>query len=69
MANVLKGRTSFVIAHRLSTIVNASKIVVMDAGQIVEFGRHEELLAKPDGRYRELYEQQFAGVIEEEAAG
>ena len=68
MANVLKGRTSFVVAHRLSTIVNASKIVVMDAGQIVECGRHEELLAKPDGRYRELYEQQFAGVIEEEAA-
>lgn len=67
MANVLKGRTSFVIAHRLSTIVNASKIVVMDAGQIVEYGRHEELLAKPDGRYRELYEQQFAGVIAEEA--
>lgn len=68
MANVLKGRTSFVIAHRLSTIVNADKIVVMDQGQIVECGRHEELLENPDGRYRELYEQQFAGEVEEELA-
>ena len=66
MANVLKGRTSFVIAHRLSTIVNADKIVVMDKGEICEVGRHEELIAKPDGRYRELYEQQFAGATEEE---
>jgi ABC-type multidrug transport system fused ATPase/permease subunit len=66
MANVLRERTSFVIAHRLSTIVNADKIVVMDQGKIIECGRHEELLANPDGRYRELYEQQFAGVVEEE---
>ncbi|MDA0748108.1 MAG: ABC transporter ATP-binding protein [bacterium] len=61
MANVLKGRTSFVIAHRLSTIVNADLIVVMDQGEIVEKGSHEELLEKPDGKYRQLYEQQFAG--------
>ncbi|MEE2754929.1 MAG: ABC transporter ATP-binding protein [Candidatus Latescibacterota bacterium] len=67
MANVLKGRTSFVIAHRLSTIVNADKIVVMDSGEIVEFGRHEELLAKPDGRYKDLYEQQFAGIADVDA--
>ncbi len=68
MANVLKGRTSFVVAHRLSTIVNADRIVVMDQGKIVESGRHEELLANPDGRYRELYEQQFSGAAEEDVA-
>ncbi|MBS10178.1 MAG: ABC transporter ATP-binding protein [Gemmatimonadetes bacterium] len=68
MANVLEGRTSFVIAHRLSTIVNADKIVVVDQGEIVECGRHEELLENPGGRYRELYAQQFAGAAEEELA-
>lgn len=68
MANVLEGRTSFVVAHRLSTIVNADKIVVMDGGEIIEVGNHETLLQKPDGRYKELYEQQFAGVIEDVAA-
>ena len=68
MANVLEGRTSFVIAHRLSTIVNADKIVVMDSGKIVEVGDHETLLEKPDGRYKELYEQQFAGAVEDVAA-
>ena len=63
MANVLKGRTSFAIAHRLSTIVNADLIVVMDQGEIVEKGRHDELLQIPDGRYRQLYQQQYAGSI------
>lgn len=68
MANVLEGRTSFVIAHRLSTIVNADKIVVLDQGEIVEMGTHEALLTKPDGKYRQLYEQQFAGHASEVAA-
>ncbi len=68
MANVLKGRTSFVIAHRLSTIVNADLIVVMDQGKIIEMGRHEELVRKPDGMYRQLYEQQFAGLDAQELA-
>ena len=65
MGNVLKERTSFAIAHRLSTIVNADLIVVMDRGEIIETGTHRELLQLPNGRYRQLYEQQAAGSIEE----
>jgi ATP-binding cassette subfamily B protein len=53
-------RTSFVIAHRLSTIRGADVILVMDDGQIVEQGNHDELLAL-GGRYADLYEAQFAG--------
>jgi ATP-binding cassette subfamily B protein/subfamily B ATP-binding cassette protein MsbA len=56
---LMKDRTSFVIAHRLSTIVGADKIVVMDHGQIVELGTHEELLAR-QGRYYNLYTMQWA---------
>ena len=54
---LLKGRTSVVIAHRLSTIQNADKIIVVDDGQIVEQGRHEELIAK-GGVYAHLIELQ-----------
>jgi ATP-binding cassette subfamily B protein/subfamily B ATP-binding cassette protein MsbA len=60
---LMQGRTSFVIAHRLSTIVRADKIVVMDKGQIVEMGRHEELLAAR-GRYYNLYTMQWAAQME-----
>ncbi len=52
------GRTTFVIAHRLSTIVTADQILVLDGGEIVERGSHEELLAI-GGRYRQLYERQY----------
>lgn len=58
MDNLMKGRTSFIIAHRLSTIKNADLILVMDHGDIVEQGSHEELLAK-DGFYAKLYNSQF----------
>ena len=59
MDNLTRGRTSFVIAHRLSTIRNADHILVMNHGDIVEQGNHEELLAA-DGFYAELYNSQFA---------
>ena len=57
MANVLAGRISFVIAHRLSTIRNATRIVVIEHGRIVEHGRHAALVALR-GRYFDLYRQQ-----------
>lgn len=58
MDNLMKGRTSFIIAHRLSTIKNADLILVMNEGDIVEQGTHEELLEK-QGFYADLYNSQF----------
>jgi len=58
MTNLMKNRTSFVIAHRLSTIRDADLILVMNEGDIVEQGNHEELLER-DGFYAELYKSQF----------
>ena len=56
---ITEGRTSIVIAHRLATIKKADKILVMDAGKIVESGTHNELLKKENGYYKNLYEVQF----------
>ena len=53
-----EGRTSFVIAHRLKTIENADRTLVIDRGEIIESGTHQELLQKK-GFYYELYERQF----------
>lgn len=58
--NLMKNKTVFVIAHRLSTIHNANRIAVLNEGELVELGTHEELINKPEGRYRYLYEMQFA---------
>ncbi|NJB37382.1 ABC transporter ATP-binding protein [Croceivirga sp. JEA036] len=55
---ITEGRTSIIIAHRLATIKKADKIIVMDAGKIIEMGTHQELLDK-QGYYRDLYEAQF----------
>ncbi len=63
MDNLMEGRTSFIIAHRLSTIKNADLILVMNHGDIVEQGTHEELLAK-GGFYEQLYNSQFEEVEE-----
>jgi subfamily B ATP-binding cassette protein MsbA len=53
-----RGRTTFVIAHRLSTIRSADQILVLEGGEIVERGSHEELLAAA-GRYKQLYDKQY----------
>ena len=58
---LMKGRTSFVIAHRLSTIINANQILVMKDGQIIERGKHDELLAQ-NGFYANLYNSQFEQI-------
>ena len=57
LENMMKNRTSVVIAHRLSTIQNADKIVVMQRGEIVEQGKHQELIAA-NGTYKKLVEMQ-----------
>lgn len=56
-----KGRTTFVIAHRLSTIRNADQILVLDRGEIIERGNHDELMTT-DGKYRQMYELQLRGA-------
>jgi ATP-binding cassette subfamily B protein len=59
-------RTSIIIAHRLSTIRHASNVLVLEKGEVKEFGPHEDLLAIEGGRYRELYEKQFLAPVGEE---
>lgn len=66
MDTLMKGRTSFVIAHRLSTIRNADLILVMNEGNIIEQGNHDELMTQ-DGFYADLYKSQFENNLESEA--
>jgi subfamily B ATP-binding cassette protein MsbA len=56
--NLMQGRTTLVIAHRLSTVKNANRIIVLEAGKVVEDGGHDELLAQ-SGLYRRLHDLQF----------
>jgi len=58
MKEIAKGRTVLIIAHRLSTIRSSDQILVLEGGQIVEQGSHDQLLAK-DGRYKQLYDKQY----------
>ena len=60
LANLMQGRTVFVIAHRLSTVRRATRIAVIEGGQITEIGTHEELM-QHSGTYRRLYDMQFSG--------
>jgi len=60
---LMQGRTSIVIAHRLSTIYKADQILVMHQGRLVESGTHRDLVKKPMGHYRQLYEAQIDGLI------
>ncbi len=59
LANLLRGRTAFIIAHRLATVIDADRIVVLEGGQVVQIGSHQELLADRDGLYRQLCLRQF----------
>ena len=63
LATLRAGRTTFVIAHRLSTIASADKILVLEGGEVVERGTHEELLVL-EGRYRALYERQYRQALD-----
>jgi ATP-binding cassette, subfamily B, bacterial len=62
LERLMKGRTTFVVAHRLSTVVNADRIIVLKGGQIVESGRHSELMAL-DGYYASLVKRQTRGLL------
>ena len=55
----MKDRTSIVIAHRLSTIKNADRIIVVGGGEVVQRGKHKELVRQRGGIYKKLYEMQF----------
>ena len=59
LATLMLNRTSFVIAHRLSTVRRADAIIVLDRGRMAEIGRHDELIARPNGVYARLHQMQL----------
>lgn len=66
LRSVTKGRTTVVIAHRLSTVIDADQILVLQNGRIAESGNHFELMCRPDGLYKELWEKQNTVHLEAE---
>ena len=62
--NLIQDKTVFVIAHRLSTIKNAHRIAVINEGELIEIGTHDELMNLPNGKYRLLYEMQFGAEMQ-----
>tara|TARA_B100000676_G_scaffold310799_1_gene378471 strand:+ start:6959 stop:7888 length:930 start_codon:yes stop_codon:yes gene_type:complete len=69
IAELMHGRTSIIVAHRLSTIRSADRILVFDAGQIVEEGSHADLMSRTGGAYRRLYDMQALGFLDDTADG
>lgn len=63
LARLMEGRTTFIIAHRLSTVLSADRIIVLEDGRVAEIGPHADLLARGNGTYRKLYEEQFKSVM------
>ena len=63
MRSICKGRTVLIIAHRLSTVRHASRIVVIEKGEIVEVGSHDQLVSRPNGYYAHLHQLQQGGVV------
>ena len=64
MDTITQDRTSIIIAHRLATILKADRILVLDQGEVVEEGNHQELLKMDNGIYKNLYEKQFLKLEE-----
>jgi ATP-binding cassette subfamily B protein len=63
MERLIAGRTAIVIAHRLATVRMLDRILVFDNGQVVEEGRHDDLVRKTEGIYRRLFERQALGLL------